>query len=91
MFLTDVLTLSVGTLITLVLVHLAVFWVTRPASQPQPQVVYMQPPPVQQAPPQQQVTFAHPPETQQSVHVPAMESQVQMPPATFDLPKRHGE
>jgi hypothetical protein len=88
MFLTDVLTLAVGTLITLVLVHLAVFWVTRPATHPQPHVVYMQPPP---APPQQQVTFAHPPETQQSVHVPAMEPQVQMPPATFDLPKRHGE
>jgi len=87
MFLTDVVTLAVGTLITLVLVHLAVFWVTRPSQQPQ--IVYVQQPPMQQqAPPQ---TFAHPPETQQITHVPTLEPQVQMPAATFELPKRHGE
>lgn len=86
MFLTDVLTLSVGTLITLVLVHLAVFWVTKPA--PQPQVVYVQAPP---APQQQQVTFAQQPELTQSTNVPTLEPQVQMPSTTFELPKRHGE
>lgn len=91
MFLTDVVTLAVGTLITLVLVHLAVFWVTKPSAQPQ--IVYVQQPaPIQQAPPpQQQMTFGQPPETFQSTHVPTMEPQVQMPPATLDLPKRHGE
>ena len=88
MFLTDVLTLSVGTLITLVLVHLAVFWVSRPAQQPQ--VVYMQAPAA--PPPQQpQVTFAQQPEMIQSANVPTLEPQVQMPSTTFELPKRHGE
>ena len=87
MFLTDVLTLAVGTLITLVLVHLAVFWVSRPAAQPQ--IVYMQAP---APPPQQpQVTFAQQPEMIQSTNVPTMEPQVQMPSTTFELPKRHGE
>lgn len=89
MFLTDVLTLAVGTLITLVLIHLAVFWVFK--SQPAaPQVVYVQAPP-QQAPPQQHVTFAQPPETYQSTNVPTLEPQIQMPPAALELPKRHGE
>lgn len=91
MFLTDVLTLSAGTLITLILIHLAIFWVFK--SQPTaPQVVYVQAPPQQPAPPpQQHVTFAQHPEFTQSTNVPTMEPQVQMPPAALELPKRHGE
>lgn len=77
MWLGDVVTLAVGTLIVLVLIHLAVFWVTQ---KPAPQIVYMQAP---QAPPafvQQEV---------QHVNVPAVEPQVQV--SLPELPRRHGE
>jgi hypothetical protein len=83
MFLVDVITLAVGTLIVLVLIHLTVFWVSKNMTQQQPQVVYVQAP--------QQPTFVQPPvETQQVANVPTMDPQFQMPP-TIELPKRHGE
>ena len=63
MWLGDVVTLAVGTLSVLVLIHLAVFWVTQ---KPAPQIVYMQAPP---AFVQQDV---------QHVNVPAVEPQVQV-------------
>ena len=80
MFLGDVVTLAAGTLIVLVLIHIAVFWVSQ---KPAPQVVYMQAPPVQSPPPafvQQDV---------QHVNVPAVEPQVQV--SLPELPRRHGE
>jgi hypothetical protein len=75
MWLGDVVTLAVGTLIVLVLIHLAVFWVTQ---KPAPQIVYMQAPPPAFV--QQDV---------QHVNVPAVEPQVQV--SLPELPRRHGE
>jgi len=80
MWLGEVVTLAVGTLIVLVLIHLAVFWVTQ---KQQPTVVYVQAPP-------QVPAFVQPQETQ-VVNVPAMEPQVQVSTAVPDLPRRHGE
>ena len=77
MWLGDVVTLAVGTLIVLVLIHLAVFWVT----QKQQPVVYVQAPPA----------FVQPQETPQIVNVPAMEPQVQVSATMPELPRRHGE
>ena len=79
MWLGDVVTLAVGTLIVLVLIHLAVFWVTQ---KPAPQVVYMQAPPVQAPPAFVQQDVQH-------VNVPAVEPQVQV--SLPELPRRHGE
>jgi hypothetical protein len=84
MWLGDVVTLAVGTLIVLVLIHLAVFWVTSIKSSPQPTVVYMQPPP--QAP-----AFVQPPETQQTAHVPTLDPKLHMSAPMPELPRRHGE
>ena len=78
MWLGEVVTLAVGTLIVLVLIHLAVFWVSQ---KQQPTVVYMQAPPP---------AFVQAPETQ-VVNVPSMESQVQVPTTMPELPRRHGE
>ena len=76
------MTLAVGTLIVLVLIHLAVFWVTQ---KQQPTVVYMQAPPAVPS-----SAFVQPPETQ-VVNVPSLESQVQVPTTMPELPRRHGE
>ena len=79
MWLGDVVTLAVGTLIVLVLIHLAVFWVTQ---KQQPTVVYMNAP---------QPAFVQPQEIPQIVNVPAMEPQVQVSTTIPELPRRHGE
>lgn len=89
MYLTDVVTLAVGTLIVLVLTHLAVFFAMKTVTN-KPTVVYMQAPAVQQAP-APQVTFAQPPEIHQTTNVPTMDGPLQMPTPVPDLPKRHGE
>jgi hypothetical protein len=90
MYLTDVVTLAVGTLIVLVVTHLAVFFVTKTVNN-KPTVVYMQAPPQQAPAPQPQVTFAQPPETHQTTYVPTVDAPLQMSTAVPDLPKRHGE
>ena len=82
MWLGDVVTLAVGTLIVLVLIHLAVFWVTS-IKTAQPTVVYMQPPLAQ--------AFVQPPESQQTAHVPTLDPKLQMSAPMPELPRRHGE
>lgn len=77
MWLGDVVTLAIGTLVVLVLIHLAVFWVTQ---KQQPTVVYVQAP-----------AFVQPTEIPQIVNVPAMEPQVQVSTTMPELPRRHGE
>lgn len=79
MWLSEVLTLAVGTLIVLVLIHLSVYWVTRTlnAPPPQPTVVYMQAPPAP-PPPQQQTTFTMPTDIQHT-DVPTVEPKNALP------------
>ena len=78
MELKDILTISISALITLVVAHLAVFWVVRtlyppiPASVPVPVPIATAPPPVSTP-----VTFIEPPSIeQQNVTVPTYETPV---------------
>jgi hypothetical protein len=63
MDLQEVLTLAIGTLVTVVLAHLAVFWVIRTLYPPPPKIIQV-PVPVQ---PQQ--TYTPPPVIEQQQHV----------------------
>ena len=75
MWLAEVVTLAVGTLVTLVIIHFTVIFVSRQMNPPPPQVIYMQPPPAPAAP-----TFTQPPEIQQTANVPTMEPKNALPP-----------
>lgn len=74
MWLGEVLTLAVGTLIVLVLIHLAVFWTTRTMAEKPPTVIYVPQPAAAQP------TFTQPPENIQSANVPTVEPQGTLPP-----------
>ena len=82
MWLAEVVTLAVGTLVSLVIIHFTVLFVSRQMNPAPPQVIYMQPPPapVVQAPLPPTATFTQPPEIQQSANVPTMEPKNALPP-----------
>ncbi len=68
MDLQEVLTLSIGTLVTVVLAHLAVFWVVRTLYPPPPKIVQV-PIPMVPAIQQPQQTYTPPPVIEQQQHV----------------------
>ncbi len=90
MWLGEVVTLAVGTLIVLVLIHLTIFWVTRTLSAPaQPTIIYAPvaapaPPPAPVLPPVPEVqlpVYGQGPQNTQTANVPALEPKNALPPA----------
>lgn len=88
MWLGEVVTLAVGTLIVLVLIHLTIFWVTRTLSAPpaQPTIVYVPqpaaaPPPPPPAPEIQLPVYGQGPSNTQTADVPALDPKNALPPA----------
>ena len=84
MELQEVLTLSISTLITVVLAHLAVYWVVKTLYPPPPKVIQVPVPmpmaqPVTPAPTQ---AFTPPPVTEQHVQLPTY-----APPAPVEAPR----
>ena len=84
MWLAEVVTLAVGTLVSLVIIHFTVLFVSRQMNPAPPQVIYMQPPPVPAVqavpPPPPTATFTQLPEMQQTANVPTMEPKNALPP-----------
>ena len=72
MELQEILSLAIGTLITVVAAHLAVYWVVKTLYPPPPQVVMVPAPMPVAAPPAPAVAFTPPavPEQQQNVELP---------------------
>ncbi len=69
----QILSVAIGTLITVVAAHLAVYWVVKTLYPPPPQVV-MVPAPAVAAPPAPAPVFTPPPVTEQHVNLPTYEA-----------------
>ena len=82
MELQDVLTLSIGTLVVVVLSHFAVYWVVKTLYPPAPKVIQVPVPmPMAVAPPPEQA-YTPPPVTEQHVQLPTY-----APPVPVEAPR----